>query len=53
MERGFETWAALQFRRELNRAVIQFKRDHPGVLEERTIRRHEAEKRGQKNGTGS
>lgn len=39
MDRGIDTWAALQFRRELNRAVMRFKEEHPGVLEARTAAR--------------
>lgn len=34
----------LTFERELYRAVMQFKRDHPGALEERTRLRKEREK---------
>ena len=43
MDRGIDTWAALQFRRELNRAVMKFKEEHPGVLEARTAARFRAE----------
>ena len=52
MERGIETWAALQFRRDLNRAVMQFKREHPGTLEARTEerkRKAESEKEAEGN----
>ena len=39
MERGMDEWAAHMFRKELLRAVRQFKKDHPGVLEEQTRKR--------------
>lgn len=54
MNRGLDTCAAIVFRRELNRAVMQFKKDNPGVLEAITAARHarEEEQRGnQSEGT--